>query len=228
MKKSALFVMALMTPSLLFAQQATNSIYIDQVGDGSTITLTQQGQTNGIGKENNRFQLQGSNQTVTMTQRGNGNMIEGNIIQADNINYDITTLGDSNSIVFDHGSSGSVAGTTLNLTATGSMNTFDLKQGTTSSSTGATQTINVTGDSNQYVSTINTDDVIQTATVAGDSNQLTIVQNGHASKNMDINLVGSGNIFDIKQTSTLNVDRLSINSQSVGSTVHINQCTSGC
>ncbi len=228
MKKTALFVMALMTPTLLFAQQATNSIYIDQVGDSSTITLTQQGQTNSIGKENDRFQLQGSNQTLTMTQHGNGNSIQGNIIQADNINYDINTLGDSNSIVFDHGTSGSVAGTTLNLTATGSMNTFDLKQGTTSSATGATQNITVTGDSNEYTSTINTDDVIQTSSVTGDSNKLTIVQNGHTSKNMDIALTGSHNTFDIKQTSTLNVDRLSVTSQSVGSTVHINQCTSGC
>jgi hypothetical protein len=221
-------MMALMTPTLSVAQSATNSVYIDQVGDSSTITLTQSGQNNSIGTENARFQIQGGNQNITVLQNGTGNSIQGSIKQADNVNYSINMIGDSNTLDIDHGSAGSVSGSALTLNATGSVNTFTLTQGDAASSSGAVQTINLTGDRNTYTSKINADDVIQTTTVTGDSNTLDLLQNGRAAKNLDFTLTGSNNNFTVKQTSTLNVDRLSINSQSSGTTMLIKQCNSGC
>ena len=227
-KIAKLLVMALMTPTLLYAQTATNSIYIDQVGNSSTIVITQKGQTNSIGTENARFKLEGSNQNVNIEQNGNGNSILGSIKQADNIAYDIQFVGDNNVLDIDHGTAASVAGSQLTLHATGNMNNFNLMQGDNASSTSATQTITVTGDSNSYTSKINADDVIQTTTVSGDSNTIDILQNGHASKNLDMILTGNQNNITIQQKSTVNVDRLSVTSQSNGSTMSIKQCTSGC
>lgn len=228
MKLTKFLVMALMTPTLVYAQTTTNSIYIDQVGDSSNITITQRGQTNSVGNENERFQIQGNAQTITMTQDGNQNSIQGLIKQADNSNYQVTLTGDQNTVNFDHGTAASTSGSNFTLGATGSMNEFNLNQGTLASATGVTQTIEVTGDSNKYTSTINADDVTHVSTVTGDSNEITVLQNGYAGKHLDMNLTGNLNKITINQTSTLNVDSLSINSQSAGSTMLIQQCTSGC
>ena len=101
MKKLTILVISLMTSASAYGQSTTNSIYIDQVGDGSTITLTQEGQTNTIGEgesETDRFVLKGDGQTVTVTQDGNNNVIRGSVVDAASIEYDTTVTGDNNTI----------------------------------------------------------------------------------------------------------------------------------
>jgi len=226
--KNLILVMSLMIPTSLYAQQATvNSIYITQVGNSSTIDLKQQGQGNSIGTEQAPVSLQGNAQTITVLQDGNNNTIDGKIEQADNINYDITTTGAGNALVFDHGDSSSVAGSNLVLTVTGDSNALNLTQGNVSASSGADQHITIAGDQNIYTSTINTTDVVNKVVVSGDQNQFAIVQNGHSNKNIDLSLTGSNNNYVINQKSTTNVDSININSASIGSTVTINQCNPG-
>lgn len=228
MKKAiALFIMSLMTSSLAYAQSATNSIYIDQVGNGSTITIIQKGQSNKIGTEQNRVVIQGNNQTITSTQEGNTNKIEGSIEQADNIDIDSTVTGDNNNVIYDQGSAGSVAGSTKTLTVTGDSNNLTFNQGTVSSATGATQNIAITGDTNTYTSTINTDDVVNDVAVTGDTNTITMTQNGTSGKNIEMALTGSTNTVTLNQKSITNVDTIKINSTSNGSTITINQCNVG-
>lgn len=223
----ALFIMSLMSSSLAIAQSTTNSIYIDQVGDNSTITVTQKGQSNKIGTEQNRVIIQGNAQTVDVTQEGNNNAINGSIEQADNIAYDTTVTGDNNTLTYDQGGSGSVAGSTKTLTVTGDSNDLTFNQGTTASATGATQTIAITGDTNTYTSTINADDVVNTVAVTGDGNTVAMTQQGTAGKNVEMNLTGSTNTVTVNQKSTTNVDTLKLNSTSTGSTITINQCNAG-
>ena len=230
MKKAikTLFAMSLLLPSLLFAQQATtNAIYIDQVGDASTITITQKGQNNSIGTEANRLQLQGDAQLLTITQQGGSNSINGLIKQADNIDYTVAVTGDSNSIVYNEGDTASIAGSKSVLTVSGSSNALTFNQADTASATNADQTITIQGDQNTYTSHINADDVVNKMTVAGDQNNLTLTQNGFAGKNVDMTLTGNGNTVTVSQTSTLNVDTLKINSTSSGSTISISQCNAG-
>jgi hypothetical protein len=222
-----LAAMALLASSVAMAQSTTNSIYIEQVGDGSIIDLTQKGQGNKIGTEQNRIMLEGNNQTVTVTQEGNNNSIQGAIVQADNINTDVTITGDSNTLTYDQGDSASVATSTQTLTVTGDSNELTFNQGTAASATGATQTIEITGDTNTLTSTINADDVVNTKTIAGDNNTITTVQEGTAGKNIEMLLTGNTNTVEIKQSSTTNVDTLKINSTSNGSTITINQCNAG-
>jgi hypothetical protein len=228
MKKAlALFIMSLMTSSLAYAQSTTNSIFIDQVGNGSAITITQKGQNNRIGSEQNRVVIEGNNQTITSTQEGNGNLIQGSITQGDNVNIDSTVTGDNNTVTYDMGDAASVSGSTKTLAVTGDSNNLTFNQGTASSATGATQNITFTGDTNTYTSTINTDDVVNDVTVAGDGNTIAMTQDGTAGKNIEMILTGSTNNVTVNQKSTTNVDTVKVNSTSTGSTLVINQCNAG-
>jgi len=225
MKRNLIFfVVALVSSSFAVAQSTTNSIFIDQVGDGSAINITQRGQGNQIGSEQNRVVLEGNVQTITVVQDGNNNSIQGEIVQADNVTMDVTVTGDSNNITYDNGSAASVAGSTQTLAVTGTSNTLTFNQGTTGSSTNATQTISITGDTNTLTSTINTDDVVNTKTVIGDGNTITTVQDGTAGKNIEMLLTGNSNTVTVNQKSTTNVDTLKIDSTSNNSTITINQC----
>jgi hypothetical protein len=228
MKKSLVFfIMSLMTSSLAYAQSTTNSIFIDQVGNGSTITITQKGQNNRIGSEQERVVIEGNNQNITSTQEGNGNLIQGSITQADNLDIDSTITGDNNTVTYDMGAAASVSGSTKTLVVTGDSNNLTFNQGTAASATGATQNITFTGDTNTYTSTINADDVVNDMTVAGDGNAITMVQDGTAGKNVEMVLTGSTNNVTVNQKSTTNVDTIKVNSTSTGSTLIINQCNAG-
>jgi hypothetical protein len=228
--KACLFIMALMTPTLVLAQSTTNSIYIDQVGDGSNITLQQQGQNNTVGSENTPLSIQGSNQNVTFNQNGSGNSIDGLVENADNVDLTINNTGDDNAVNLNIGASASVAGSSTTLDVTGSTNTVSLTQGNNSASTSATQAISITGDLNTYTSTINANDVTNNVTAAGDNNTITMLQNGHSGKTVDATVTGNSNSVTINQTSTSNVDSISINANANNSTILINQCgiSGGC
>jgi hypothetical protein len=225
--KFILFIIAMMTSSAVLAQSTTNSIYIEQVGDNSAITITQKGQSNKVGTEQNRVVLEGNSQTLTVTQEGNNNSIQGSIVQADNVEMDVTVTGDNNTLTYDQGDAASVAGSTKTLAVTGDSNNLTFNQGTSASATGAVQTITITGDTNTLTSTINADDVVNTKTVVGDGNTITTVQEGTAGKNIEMVLTGNTNTVAINQKSTTNVDTLKINSTSTGSTITINQCNAG-
>ena len=228
MKKSlVLFIMSLMTSSLAYAQSTTNSIFIDQVGNGSTITITQKGQNNRIGSEQERVVIEGNNQNITSTQEGNGNLIQGSITQADNLDITSTVTGDNNTVTYDMGDAASVSGSTKTLVVTGDSNNLTFNQGTAASATGATQNITFTGDTNIYTSTINADDVVNDMTVAGDGNTIAMTQDGTAGKNVEMVLTGSTNNVTVNQKSTTNVDTIKVNSTSTGSTLVINQCNAG-
>ena len=225
--KSMMFILAMLSSSLAFAQSTTNSIFIEQVGDNSTITIVQKGQNNRIGSEQNRLMLDGNGQIINTTQEGNNNLIQGSIVQADNVSTDTTVTGDSNTITYDRGDAASVAASTETVVVTGSSNTLTFDQGTAASATGATQTIAITGDTNTLTSTINADDVVNTKTIAGDGNTITTVQDGTAGKNIEMLLTGNTNTVTVNQKSTNNVDTLKIDSTSSGSTITINQCNAG-
>jgi hypothetical protein len=225
--KSVMLVMAMLSSSLAFAQSTTNSIFIEQVGDNSTITIVQKGQNNRIGSEQNRLMLDGNGQIINTTQEGNNNLIQGSIVQADNVSTDTTVTGDSNTITYDRGDAASVSSSSETVVVTGSSNNLTFNQGTAASATGATQTIEITGDTNTLTSTINADDVVNTKTIAGDGNTITTVQDGTAGKNIEMILTGNTNTVTVNQKSTNNVDTLKIDSTSSGSTITINQCNAG-
>lgn len=205
MKNLTISFILLMTSASANAQ-VTNSIYIEQEGDGSEITLTQDGDANTIGEAgtDKQFVLKGDNQTVAVTQEGNENKITGSILNADNINYLTSMIGADNTLEYAQGSGAfAVDGSKKTLKVTGSVNTLKFNQGTTvapeadvgtiatpagfspgasgstaASAIGANQSIEIIGNINKYTSTINTEYVKNTVKVDGDSNVIKIVQDG--------------------------------------------------
>lgn len=229
--KRSILVMALMTPTLSFGQSTTNSIYIQQVGDSSTITIKQEGQGNEIGNRttDTPVVLQGDGQVVDITMQGNTNKINGDIKQSDGSTTTVEMVGDSNELNFDVGNAADTGGSTTTFDIAGSSNEFNFNQGKVSSATNLTQTFNLTGDLNTVTQNVETNDVENLFTVAGDSNVITTTQNGASGKNIEMVLTGDQNNVTVNQKSTLNVDSIKLNSTSSGSTILINQCnTGGC
>ena len=224
-KIKSLSLLIVMLSSTAIAQ---NAIYIEQVGDSSAINVTQTGNQNKIGSEQNRFELEGNAQNVNITQTGQGNVLEGRITNASNYNFNADITGDTNQVTMNAGGIASVSGTTQNLTITGSTNDVTFNQGATNSATNGLLNYTIAGDLNTLVTNIETDDVINTVNVDGDGNQITTTQNGMAGKNIDMNVIGSTNVINVNQTSTLNVDTLKINTTGSGSTININQCNGVC
>lgn len=227
--KRSLLVMALMTPTLSYSQSTTNSIYIEQVGDASTINISQEGQGNEIGNRttDTPVVLQGDGQVVDISMDGNSNKINGDIKQSDGSTTDITIAGDSNELNFDVGNAGDTGGSTSTIDITGSSNELNFNQGKVSSATNMTQNLTIEGDLNKVTQNVEANDVENTIAVIGDSNTLTTTQNGAAGKNIDMLLTGNQNTVTVNQTSTLNVDSIKLNSTSSGSTITINQCNAG-
>jgi hypothetical protein len=227
--KTLLLVMALMTPTLSLGQSTTNSIFIQQVGDGSNITIKQEGQGNQIGNRttDTPVVLQGDGQVVDIVMDGNSNKINGDIKQSDGSTTTVTMTGDNNDLNFDVGNAADTGGSTSTITIAGSSNEFNFNQGKVSSATNLTQTFTLTGDLNTVTQNVETNDVENVFAVTGDSNLITTTQNGYAGKNIDMILTGSQNTVTVNQKSTLNVDSIKLNSTSSGSTILINQCNVG-
>jgi hypothetical protein len=201
-----------------------NEIYIEQVGEASTITITQTGQNNTIGSENDRFVLGGNAQEIIIVQTGSNNTLSGRITNAAGVYYNANITGNSNENIFNTGSIASVAGTTQNLSITGDNNFTTYNHGDVSSATNANLNYIFEGDYNTLTSNINTDDVINVVKVTGDQNIITTTQNGYAGKNIDMNVIGSLNTINIDQKSTTNVDTLKLDTTGTGSTINITQC----
>jgi hypothetical protein len=154
------------------AYSAGNSIYIDQIGDGSNITMTQTGSGNGIGTSSKRSSYTGNNNTVTVSQIGNQN------------NQLINVVGD---------------GVTLNSTITGNSNQVDIEcnictaSSITSAVTGSSNLVTITNDGlNNTALTIESDN--NTVTLTNNSSNV-------AGVNNVINISGgNGNQFILDQT----------------------------
>ena len=180
-----------------YAYAAGNSIYIDQIGDGSNITLTQTGSNNGIGTTTTRSSFNGTNNTVSVSQIGNQN------------NQLINVVGD---------------GVTLNSTISGNTNQVDINctsctaSSITSSVTGSSNLVTITNenlantaltidsDNNTVTMTNNTSSVAgvnNTINISGgNGNQLTIDQTGVAGilgHKIDLAVTGALNNVQIGQ-----------------------------
>jgi hypothetical protein len=142
-----------------YANAAGNKIYVDQIGDGSNITMTQTGSDNGIGSTSTRSMFSGTNNTVTVSQIGKKN------------NQLIKIIGD---------------GATLNSTITGNTNQVDIEctsctaSNITSSVTGSSNLVTITSENlNNTALTIDSDNntvtlTNNTSSVAGVNNTINI------------------------------------------------------
>ena len=174
-----------------YAHAANNSIYMDQIGDGTVIGVTQSGSGNGLGTPANRSSFSGTNNTVKIEQIGNQN------------NQLVNVTGD---------------GVTLNSTITGNTNQVDISctsctaSSLTSTVTGSGNLVTITNENlNNTALTIESDNntvnlTNNTTSVAGVNNVLHISGGNGNQLNLDQTGVGStlGHKVDLSVVGALN------------------------
>ena len=195
-------MMALLSFLVMFqyANAASNSVYVDQIGDGSAINVTQTGNSNAVGNATNKATFNGQNNTVTVDQIGNNN-VANLVVNGDGVTVNSLVTGDNNTVGISCGAGGSCTGSSIVNTITGDNNTVTQNgEGLTLSTVtinSDNNTVNIQNDSSAVAgakSTVLID--------GGGGNEVAITQTGVASTNghdASVNILGATNTVDIKQ-----------------------------
>ena len=184
------------------AQQ--NSVYVEQIGSGSTINFTQTGVGNAIGNATTKASVNGNNNNVTVEQIGNTNIAALNV-QADGVNITATATGDNNNVTINCGVTGSCDGSTITNTITGDGNTV------TTNADGLTDSTVTITTNNNTVSVTNSSSAVSGAKSVidisgGGGNNVALTQAGAAGTNghdASITIVGATNDVDVRQGGTV-------------------------
>lgn len=200
--------------------QAQNTVYIDQIGNNSSIDVTQTGIDNVLGNSTKKAVFYGDSQGVTITQIGsyNSSVID---VQGNGTTLSSLVTGDSNQVNVSCGTTGPLCNqSAITATATGDQNTINVT-GSAKSTVGAS----VTGNNNTVnVSSITTNLNGSTATVTqtgGDANNISVTQNGPAGLNgfqATVEVTGGGNVIGVTQGGTVDS---TVNIKSQGSNNNI-------
>ena len=179
---------------------AGNNVYVDQIGDGSTINITQTGNSNAVGNATVKATFNGQNNIVTVDQIGNNN-VANVTVAGDGVTVSSLVTGDNNTVGISCGAGGSCTGSSIVNTITGDNNTVNQTgEGLTLSSVTINtdnNTVNIQNDSSSVAgakSTVLID--------GGGGNDVAIKQTGVAGLNghdANVNILGATNTVDIKQ-----------------------------
>lgn len=172
-KLLATLVVAAM-PGLGFA----NDVYMDQIGDNSTVSITQTGAGN----------------MVNGNVGGTGNNDDPAIIKGDLNNVTITQIGASNTVRMVINNETNGTGSTVVVSADGSNNTQTIGCGTALSSTCNASIIRseITGNSNNTVQTLSGGVTKSTIGINGNYNNVTHTASGAGLHSGEITVSGSG------------------------------------
>jgi len=203
------------------AYAAGNGVYIDQIGNNSTVNVTQTGSGNQLGNSTQSTALHGDSQTVTIDQVGMNNVAN---VSIDGAGTSVTSQvnGNNNNVNINCGVGGSCGNSTLRANASGSGNSLSITSMGNSTSTidvngsnnqatisntsgnlmGAQAGINILGDTN--VVNVTQDGVAginghsATVSVTGGANNIAVSQGGTVDSTVNISSVGSGNTINVK------------------------------
>jgi hypothetical protein len=176
-----------------------NELYMEQSGDSSTITITQDGASNEIGKQLSPVFIGGGSNTVNIEQIGAGNQLE------------FTVNGAATSMTIEQQGSNNISKVTCGTNVNASCSGSTIWQLITGDDNDITQTlgaggnhnskITVTGDTNTVSHTsTNTGAVSMQYTVTGDSNSISVTTAGNTAKTINANTTGNSNTVTIVQT----------------------------
>jgi len=177
---------------------ADNSIYIDQSGDNSTITMTQDGSRNKVkgiltngsaGGTTDPAKLTGSAQTINIEQTGATNVLSLGVNSTQggtvsnyanigvNLNYQVSGGGNTGYININNNGTGTASGNVVSFIQSGG---------------GATTTLNMTGTSNQLtVGTSGGANNTFTGTINADDTVATVSQTGGGGNTTTLNMTGN-------------------------------------
>ena len=179
-----------------------NDIYIEQIGDGATVTLTQDGSSNRIGSENTPSLIKGDANVVTVDQIGSANELD-ILINGTAVTATVTTTGSYNTQSITCGASN-----------TASCGSSFIKQETTGDNNTVTQ--NLMSAATQHSEIL----------VSGDYNTVTHDTTGSGGHSAIITVVGGvalgGNTISLTQGGT-NAQQATITSTGNSNNITINQ-----
>jgi len=164
--KGTIFALSMMALSHV---QASNEIYIEQVGDDATVTLKQAGSNNTIGSALAPAFIGGGQNIVYVEQSGSSNQLA-MLVNGAGTNVTSIVTGDSNQQTI-------TCGTSISASCSGSAITHT-----------------ITGDSNDVKSILGSNGGAHTSTITvlGDYNHVTHSSSGSGANSATINVSGSG------------------------------------
>lgn len=189
-----------------------NTIYIDQVGDNNTLSVTQSGRANevrGIGQQ--AAQIQGSSNSVTIRQGDldttGKNSLELRVIGGNNVlnlNQSVTATGASTNSSNNHYQSVDVAGSYNTVTTQQNNNGGVGGHYMETTITGNTNTLNATQTNNANKTLFNT--------ITGNNNTVSVVQKDGGQHYLENTLTGNGNtVTAVQEGATANRASITIN-----------------
>lgn len=217
---------------MLFASQvfaSDNSVYIDQAGDNSVITMTQDGSANrirgiqGTGTGNTTpSKIRGDNVTLTVDQIGSGNILNLGVVTntvSGGVDTSIIYKVDGNNAVatidMNNNSQGTALSNTISIDQTGDNTIANLNM------LGSNNVFNAItdGNSNEIVATINADQVNVSINKTGGAGNVTTLNLTGNKGTVDLTILGASNNTNITQSggganghiATLNIDGSSNN-----------------
>ena len=193
---------------------ADNAVYIDQVGSGVDIDITQDGSGNKIGAndtDSTKMLIDGDSINLSYDAVGSSNKLLGNIV-GDSINFDMDVNGSTNvlTLSIDPDNTFGASNGDYVIDITGGNNTGDLKVGTNDSAGSLDLDWILDGDFNDITAEIDVGSAVSNFDIAGDENTLTINLDGYDGHEHTITGTGSYWNMTIDQQSTLQSDYLGI------------------
>jgi hypothetical protein len=216
---------------------ADNAVYIDQVGSGVDIDITQDGSGNKIGAngtDNTKMKVDGDNTTLSIDTVGDTNKVLGNIVGTTDMDLDID--GDTNTVNIDIDSTDTYGADNGDyvIDLDGNNNAINLNVGTADQATGADVDWIVDGDYNSVTADIDINNATNAIDFLGSNVTIDYDGDGYDGHSVTIDGVGTTNYWDITvdQQSTLQADSVEIEIEGSGTsttdnTVCISQSDSG-
>ena len=188
---------------MLAASVHANEIYIEQVGDGLDLDITQDGQDNRIGATAAGVTLNGDDMTFSITQTGNQNTIDA-VIKGNTYTGTWSILGNYNDIdlLCSSVTTGNCDTATLDIDIDGDYTNFNFKIGETSDADSADISFTIDGDGNVVEMDVDgtsalidvvIDNSAGTGTAPGTNGTLTAAT-GTTGNVVDIDVDGNGDV----------------------------------
>jgi hypothetical protein len=186
------------TAMLSLGTQA-NEVYVEQVGSGSTINITQDGSDNRIGDVGTPAYIGSGTNTVTIDQIGSTNVLD-MVVNGAGTDVIVTTTGSDNTQTINCGTTQSAgcSGSYIKQDVTGDSNTVTQNLG---SGANHTSEITITGDTNTVTHTSTaTGTTSANITVSGNTNTVAVTQSGMLNKSVTVTSTGNSNTVNITQS----------------------------
>jgi hypothetical protein len=189
----------LATTAMLSLGAQANEVYIEQVGSGSTINITQQGTDNRIGDAATPAYIGSGSNTITIDQIGSTNTLD-MVVNGAGTDVTVSTTGSDNIQTINCGTTQSAgcSGSIIWQTIVGDSNTVTQNLG---AGANHESKISITGDTNTVTHTSTATGITSAdITVSGNTNTVAVTQSGMLNKSVTVTSTGDSNNINITQS----------------------------